>query len=110
MYTIKQKQTSKNWLGREKTKLVVHTFTNHKEALKFALNEQIRYYSHCIEGNKPTSREAYKMYYSCLNWVKLAEKHPIHYTGRRRTKYTNLERLYYYYVNSNNLHRIRKHL
>ena len=109
MYTIKQKQTTKNWLGREQTKLVVHTFTNHKEALKFALNEQIRYYSHCIEGNKPTSRETYKMHYSCLNWVKLAEKNPMHYTGRRRTRFTDLVRLYYYYVNSDNLHRLRKH-
>ena len=110
MYKIIQKKTVKNWIGRTKTIENVHTFKDSKEALKFALNEQIRYYSHTVEGLHATTRNAYALHYTLINWVKLAAQNPRHYIGLSNTKGVNLERLYFYYVNSNNLHRLRKHI
>lgn len=110
MYKITQKETRKSWLGFTKTKTKVYTFEKYSEALIFALNEQIRYFKHTIDGAKPTTRDAFKQYHSVKNWVKLAEKNPLHYIGLSRTKGINLEKLYYYYLNSDNLHRLKKHI
>ena len=110
MYKITQKKTVKNWLGRTKVKSVVFEFDNNTDALIFALNEQIRYYTHCIDGVKATTRDAYALHHTLINWLKLAEQNPYHYIGLNSTKGVNLERLYFYYVNSNNLHRLRKHI
>lgn len=109
MYEITQNKTRKNWLGCIRTSQAIYTFEKYGEALNFALNEQIRYFSHIIEGANPITRDAYTKYYTLKNWVKLAEKNPHHYTGLTSSKGVNLERLYFYYVNSSNLHRIRKH-
>jgi hypothetical protein len=110
MYKITQNRTVKNWIGRTKIKAVTFEFENNKDALKFALNEQIRYYTHCIDGVKATTRDAYALHYTLINWLKLAEKNPYHYIGLNSTKGVNLERLYFYYVNSGNLIRLRKHI
>lgn len=110
MYKITQQKTCKNWLGRVKIIKNVHTFKDSKEALKFALNEQIRYYSHTVEGIHATTRDAYSLHHTLINWVKLATLNPHHYIGLNSTKGVNLERLYFYYVNSNNLRRLRKHI
>ena len=110
MYKITQKETRKNWLGFTKTKLQVYTFEKHTDALRFALNEQIRYFSHCIDGVHSSTRDAYKQYHTVKNWVKFAEKNPLHYIGVSSSKGVNLERLYFYYLNSDNAHRLRKHI
>ena len=110
MYKITQKTNRKNWLGRTKSIENIHTFKNSRDALKFALNEQIRYYSYTIEGLHATTRDAYALHHTLINWVKLAAKNPHHYIGLSSAKGVNLERLYFYYVNSNNLHRLRKHI
>ena len=110
MYKITQKKTRNNWLGRIKTIENVYTFKDSKQALKFALNEQIRYYSHTVEGLHASTRDAYALHYTLINWVKLAAKNPHHYIGLSSTKGVNLERLYFYYVNSGNLIRLRKHI
>jgi len=110
MYKITQKKTVKNWLGRTKTIENVYRFKDNKEALKFALNEQIRYYSHIVDGLHASTRDAYTLHHSCINWLKLAAQNPRHYIGLGSAKGVNLERLYFYYVNSNNLHRLRKHI
>ena len=110
MYKITQNRTYKTWLGRTKIKSVVFEFENNTDALKFALNEQIRYYTHCIDGVKATTRDAYALHHTLINWLKLAEQNPYHYIGLNSTKSVNLERLYFYYVNSGNLIRLRKHI
>tara|TARA_R110002074_G_scaffold106793_1_gene230910 strand:+ start:54 stop:386 length:333 start_codon:yes stop_codon:yes gene_type:complete len=110
MYKITQKKTVKNWFGQTKSIEQIHTFKNSKEALIFALNEQIRYYSHIVDGMHASTRDAYTLHYTLINWLKLAEKNPHHYIGLSSTKGVNLDRLYFYYVNSNNLHRLRKHI
>tara|TARA_B110000467_G_C17948162_1_gene278500 strand:- start:219 stop:551 length:333 start_codon:yes stop_codon:yes gene_type:complete len=110
MYKITQKETRKNWLGFNKTRLKVYTFEKYSEALIFALNEQIRYFSHCIEGKHSSTRDAYKQYHTVKNWVKIAANNPLHYIGVSSSKGINLERLYFYYLNSDNAHRLRKHI
>lgn len=110
MYKIKQKETRKNWLGRTKLIEKVYTFEKYSEALIFALNEQIRYFSHCINGKHTSTRDAYKQYHTVKNWVKLAEKNPFHYIGLSSSNGVNLEKMYFYYLNSDNLHRLKKHI
>jgi len=110
MYKITQKETYKNWLGFTKTKTKVYNFEKYSDALRFALNEQIRYFSHCIDGNHSSTRDAYKQYHTVKNWVKIAAKNPQHYIGLNSSKGVNLERLYFYYLNSDNAHRLKKHI
>ena len=110
MYKITQNKTVKSWLGRTKITEKVYTFKDSSNALKFALNEQIRYYSHIVDGCHATTRDAYSLHHTLINWLKLAKNNPHHYIGLSSTRGVNLERLYFYYVNSNNLHRLRKHI
>ena len=51
-----------------------------------------------------------RQYHTVKNWVKFAEKNPLHYIGVSSSKGVNLERLYFYYLNSDNAHRLRKHI
>lgn len=110
MYKVKQKETRKSWLGRIKLVEKVYTFEKYSDALIFALNEQIRYFSHTIDGKHCSTRDAYKQYHSVKNWVKLAVKNPQHYIGLSSSKGVNLEKMYFYYLNSDNLHRLKKHI
>ena len=110
MYKITQKETRRTWLGFTKTRLKVYTFEKYSDALRFALNEQIRYFSHCIDGVPCSTRDAFKQYHTVKNWVKLAAKNPLHYIGLSSSKGVNLERLYFYYLNSDNAHRLKKHI
>jgi len=110
MYEVKQTETRKNWLGRTKLIEKVYTFENYPDALRFALNEQIRYFSYTIDGKHASTRDAYKQYYTVKNWVKLAEKNPFHYIGLSSSKGVNLEKMYFYYLNSDNLNRLKKHI
>lgn len=110
MYKVKQKETRKSWLGRIKLIEKVYKFDKYADALRFALNEQIRYFSHCIDGKLSSTRDAYKQYHTVKNWVKLAVKNPQHYIGLSSSKGVNLEKMYFYYLNSDNLHRLKKHI
>jgi len=110
MYEITQTTTKERLFRSPKQIDKVYKFYKYNDALIFALNEQKRYFKHVLNNKVASTRDAYAMHYSCINWIKHAKNNPLHYTGRNSTENINLERLYYYYVNSNNLHRLRKHI
>jgi len=109
MYKITQKQKqSNNWFGLKRAdKVTVNEFTTYNKALIFALNEQIQFF-YCHIDKIKTVRKTYSRYLTCIQFCKKAAKNPLHYTGTSTTKNLDLKNLYYYYVNSNNLHRIEK--
>tara|TARA_R100001377_G_scaffold40726_3_gene22833 strand:+ start:7098 stop:7463 length:366 start_codon:yes stop_codon:yes gene_type:complete len=107
MYKITQneKQPS-NFLGfKRKDKTTVHEFDTYKEALIFALNEQQPFFYNHIDRLK-TSRKTFERYLTCKQFEAKAILNPLHYTGTNNAEKLDLNRLYYYYVNSGNLHRI----
>lgn len=107
MYKVTQNQKKpKSWLGFKRKDITsVHSFETYNEALIFALNEQIPYfYNH--KGTFKTSRKTFVKYLTFIQFMDKAIKNPLHYTGTNNAEKLNLNRLYYYYVNSNNLHRI----
>jgi len=109
MYKITQNiKQPNNWLGlKRKDKVQVHSFETYKEAIIFALNEQHSYFYMHI-GTVRTCRHTFTKYLTCKQFCKVAIKNPMHYTGTTNADKLNLERLYFYYVNSGNLHRIQK--
>lgn len=107
MYKITQNEKQpNNFLGfKRKDKTTVHEFETYKEALIFALNEQQPYfYNH--KGTFKTSRKTFAKYLTCKQFEIKAVENPLHYTGTNNAEKLDLNRLYYYYVNSNNLHRL----
>lgn len=111
MYTYKvtQATTSKTWFGTVKERNIIYSFNNYNEALIFALNEQIRYFKCEIDSKHTNTRDSFAKYHSLNNWVKLAHKNPLHYIGLRSAERVNLEQLYFYYLNSGNIHKLKKH-
>ena len=109
MYKITQNIKQKNsWLGFKRKDITkVYEFRTYKRALIFALNEQQPFFYHYI-GKVRTSRKTFAKYLTCIQYGKLSLKNPMHYTGTNNASKLDLERLYYYYVNSNNLQRIEK--
>ena len=109
MYKVTQTtKQANNWLGLKRAdKVTVNEFTTYNKALIFALNEQIQFF-YCHIENVKTVRKIYTRYLTCIQFCKKAAKNPLHYTGTSTTKNLDLKNLYYYYVNSNNLHRIEK--
>ena len=109
MYKITQKQKqSNNWFGLKRAdKVTVYEFSTYNKALIFALSEQIQFF-YCHIDKIKTVRKTYSRYLTCIQFCKKAAKNTLHYTGTSTTKNLDLKNLYYYYVNSNNLHRIEK--
>jgi hypothetical protein len=107
MYKITQNQKQgKNFFGfKRKDKTVVHSFETFNGALIFALNEQIPYFYNHKETFK-TSRKTFAKYLTCKQFEAKALLNPLHYTGTNSAEKLDLNRLYYYYVNTDNLHRI----
>lgn len=109
MYKVTQTtKQANNWLGLKRAdKVTVYEFSTYNKALIFALSEQIQFF-YCHIENVKTIRKTYSRYLTCIQFCKKAAKNPLHYTGTSSTKNLDLQNLYYYYVNSNNLHRIEK--
>jgi len=109
MYKVTQKQKqANNWFGLKRAdKIVITEFSTYNKALIFALNEQIQFF-YCHIDKIKTVRKTYSRYLTCIQFCKKAAKNPLHYTGTSSIKNLDLQNLYYYYVNSNNLHRIEK--
>ena len=107
MYKVTQNQKNpKSWLGfKRKDTIIVHSFETFNGALIFSLNEQIPYfYNH--KGTFKTSCKTFITLLTCKQFEAKALLNPLHYTGTNNAEKLDLSRLYYYYVNSNNLHRI----
>jgi len=117
MYRVTQKLTIKRKF--KLTKLFfgdykinkVYTFVNYKQALIFALSEEIKFIE-CILGPniKPTKRVPYLIYMNPKEFIKAAKKNPLHFIGSNSYKNVNLEQYYFYLIASGNLNKLKKYI
>jgi len=117
MYIITQKLTIKR--KYKLTKLFfgdlkinkVYTFESYKEALIFALSEQIKFIECIISPSiKPTKRIPYLIYMNSKEFIKAAKINPLHFIGSNSYKNVDLEHYYFYLVASGNLHKLKKYI
>jgi len=111
MYKYEIKQTEKRtyffkWFESEQVK--VYTFNTYKDALIFALSEEIKQFTCIISDKVQTSRKTYKNHYTLKQFIKVATKNPMHYLGTQVVR-CNLESYYFYLIGSNKLTKLKKH-
>ena len=109
MYKVTQYTTKNRLFFGTKEVKKVYNFDSYNNALIFALNEQIKHFKCIISDSIAINRNTFVNVYTCKEWVKLARKNPMHYISLQSAKGIALERLYYYYINSGKMHKIRKH-
>jgi len=111
MYTYKIKQTEKrtyffNLIKKDVTK--VYSFDMYKDALIFALSEEIKQFTCIVSDKVQTTRKTYKNYLTLKEFVKAATKNPMYYLNTQTVK-CNLESYYFYLIGSNKLTKLKKH-
>ena len=111
MYKYEVKQTEKrtyffNWFTSEYEK--VYTFNTYKDALIFALSEEINTFTCIISDKVKTTRKTYKNYLTLKQFIKAATKNPMHFLGTQVVR-CNLETYYFYLIGSNKLTKLKKH-
>ena len=108
-YKVKQTQTKSyffNWFTSEYEK--VYLFNTYKEALIFALSEEIKQFTCIVSDKVQTTRKTYKNHYTLKQFIKVATKNPMHYLGTQIVR-CNLETYYFYLIGSNKLTKLKKH-
>jgi len=110
MYKVTQYTTEKRLIFGTKEVETIYSFEDYNSALLFALNEQIKHFKHIVSDSVQSNRKTFDRLYTCKQWIKLARKNPMHYIGLQSSNGVNLERLYYYYINSKKLYYIQKHI
>ena len=111
MYKYKVKQTEPksyffNLLKKDVTK--VYLFDTYKDALIFALSEQINTFSCIVSDKVQTSRKTYKNHLTLKQFEKAATKNPMYYLGTQKVK-CNLTNYYFYLIGSGKLTKLKKH-
>ena len=112
-YEIKQTQQKKyffNLIKINKTK--AYKFNDYKNAVNFALNEQIKNI-YCIIGEKTISpvktlRKPFKLYYTLEQFLKVSKKNPLFYLGTHNAERINIPLYYFYLINKNKLNKLKK--
>jgi len=117
MYRITQKITIKkkhriNKLIFGDTKIhKVYKFKEYKKALIFALSEGINIIECIISPDiKPTKRIPYLIYMNVKQFTTAAKNNPLHYLGHNKPEAVNIERFYYYLVESGKLQKLKKYI
>ena len=111
MYKYKVKQTETKsyffkWFESEQVK--VYSFNTYKEALIFALSEEIKQFTCIISDKVETTRKTYKNYLTLKQFIKVATKNPMYYLGTQVVR-CDLETYYFYLIGSNKLTKLKKH-
>ena len=111
MYKYEIKQTEKRtyffkWFESEQVK--VYTFNTYKDALIFALSEEIKQFTCIVSDKVETTRKTYKNYLTLKEFIKAATKNPMYYLGTQVVR-CNLESYYFYLIGSNKLTKLKKH-
>lgn len=111
MYKYKVKQTENrtyffNLIKKDFTK--VYSFNTYKEALIFALSEEIKQFTCIISDKVQTSRKTYKNHLTLKQFIKASTNNPMYYLGTQTVK-CNLESYYFYLIGSNKLTKLKKH-
>jgi len=111
MYTYKVKQTEKrtyffNLIKKDVTK--VYSFNTYKDALIFALSEEINTFVCIVSDKVQKTRKTYKNYYTLKQFIKVATNNPMYYLNTQTVK-CNLTNYYFYLIESNKLTKLKKH-
>lgn len=112
MYKIEQVEVKKRSfcgfkLSPKKIKKSYY-FKQYKNVLRFALNEQINIF-YCIVSDKVTTkRKPFKQFLSLTEFKKVSKKNPLFYLSANSYKGINLEKYYFYLVNSDQLQKLKK--
>jgi hypothetical protein len=107
-YSVTQKTTKKVLYIFTKERIKTYKFEDYNKALIFALNEQINKVVCNFSESVKTTRKPFQTFYKLGEFLKVANKNPIHYIGTRQK--INRALFYYYLVNSNQLHKLKKHI
>jgi len=110
MYTYKVKQTETrnyffNWFTSDYEK--VYLFNTYKDALIFALSEEIEQFTCIVSDKVQTTRKTYKNYITLKQFVKAATNNPMYYLNTQTVK-CNLTNYYFYLIGSNKLEKLKK--
>jgi hypothetical protein len=107
-YSITQKTTKKvlYFFSTEVEK--TYKFEDYNKALIFALNEQINKIVCNFSDSVKTTRKPFQTFYKVDEFLKVATNNPIHFLGTRQK--VNKALFYYYLINSNQLHKLKKHI
>jgi len=112
-YTITQKQ-SKHLIPFLKWfkyfVICVHHFDKLGEAVKFALDEQIKIITCNISKKVKTTRRPFNSLLTIEEFKQLAKENPVHYLGVSDSRRLNIELYYFYLVGSNKLHKLQRHI
>ncbi len=106
MYVVKQARTKERFLLPDKKVIDTYKFVDYFDALKFAVNEQIKtIYVHINTKaeNKVVKRKVFTFLYTLPEFKRVAKKSPLHFVGLRYIDNINLDAYYYYLANSTNL-------
>lgn len=111
MNTYKVKQTEKrtyffDLIKKDVTN--VYLFDTYKEALIFALSEEIKQFTCIVSDKVQTTRKTYKNYLTLKQFKKAATNNPMHYLGTQIVR-CNLKSYYFYLIGSNKLNKLKKH-
>lgn len=111
MYKYKIKQTEKrtyffSLIKKDVTK--VYTFNTYKDALIFALSEEIKQFTCIVSDKVQTTRKTYKNHLTLKQFIKVATKNPMHYLGTQIVR-CNLKSYYFYLIGSGKLTKLKKY-
>ena len=108
-YKVKQTETKSyffNWFESERVK--VYFFNTYKEALIFALSEEIKQFTCIVSDEVETTRKTYKNHLTLKQFTKAATNNPMYYLNTQTVK-CNLKSYYFYLIGSNKLTKLKKH-
>ena len=108
MYKVKQTRTKNyffNLIKKDVTK--VYLFNTYKDALIFALSEEIEQFVCIVSDKVQTTRKTYKNYLTLKQFIKVATKNPMYYLNTQKVK-CNLTNYYFYLIGSNKLEKLKK--
>ena len=108
-YEVKQTETKNyffNLIKKDITKL--YSFNTYKEALIFALSEEIKQFTCIVSDKVQTTRKTYKNYLTLKEFIKASTNNPMHYLGTQVVR-CNLRNYYFYLIGSNKLTKLKKY-
>ena len=106
MYVVKQSRTKQRFLLPDKTIIDTYKFVDYLDALKFAVNEQIKIievHFNTKQESKVVKRKVFELLYTLPQFKKVAKANPLFYIGTHKHKAVDLDKYYFYLVNTTNL-------
>jgi len=90
--------------------ICTHYFDRYGEALKFALDEQIKIITCNISKKVKTTRRPFNSLLTLEEFKQLAKNNPVHYLGISDSRRLDIKLYYFYLIGSNNLHKLQRHI